>query len=159
MAVMSIRENLGFESDLCSDCAPLHQPALALMQSGLPIHCMRDLTRGGLATALNEIAQTAGLEMEIDQNAVPVCDAVRGACEILGMDPLYVANEGRFIVILPQAQADLALKTLSSHTVTAGAVKIGHVKQGRAGQVVLKTASGSRRIIDLLSGEQLPRIC
>jgi len=159
MAVMSVRENLGFESDLCSDCAPLHQPALALIRSGLSVHCMRDLTRGGLATALNEIAQTAGLEMEIDQNSVPVCDAVRGACEILGLDPLYVANEGRFILILPQAQSDLALKILTSHTVAAGAVKIGHVQQGRAGQVVMKTSAGARRILDLLSGEQLPRIC
>ena len=157
MAVMAVREGLGFESEIASDCAPLAQPVLSLIEAGIDVHCMRDLTRGGLATALIEISETADAEIEVDEAAIPVSEAVRGACEILGLDPLYVANEGRFVAFVPAAQAQLALACLQRFD--EGAAVIGRV-DGRARRrgVRLQTIGGAREL-DMLSGDQLPRIC
>ena len=130
MAVMAKREGLEFDSALESDCAPLHEPVLDLLANGISVHCLRDLTRGGLATALLEIARASGLQMHIQEQAIPICDPVRGACELLGIDPLYVANEGRFVALVPEAQAADALAVLQSSAVSAGARVIGHVRAG-----------------------------
>lgn len=159
MAIMSVREGLQFESSIESDCAPLADLVLSLLDEGIEIHCLRDLTRGGLASALNEIAQCARAQIDIDQSAVPVREEVQGACEILGLDPLYVANEGRFVAFVPAADVDHALATMQSHALGAEATQIGVVTAGSPGLVTLKSQIGARRILDLLSGEQLPRIC
>jgi hydrogenase expression/formation protein HypE len=159
MAIMSVREGLQFESQIESDCAPLVAPVLALLDAGVEVHCLRDLTRGGLASALNEIATAARLQVDIDESLIPVREDVRGACEILGLDPLYVANEGRFTVILSGKDEAKALEVLRSHEVSAGAVRIGKVRPGTAGLVTIRSSIGAQRILDLLSGEQLPRIC
>ncbi len=159
MAIMATRANLSFESEIKSDCAPLVVPVRALLAAGLEVHCLRDLTRGGLASALVEIAESAKLALAIDAVKVPVSELVGGACEILGLDPLYVANEGRFICILPEAQAAQAVEIINRTTPEAAAVVIGRVKAGPAGQVTQRSIIGSERIVDRLSGEQLPRIC
>ena len=159
MAIVSVREGLAFEEPILSDCAPLWRPVEALLQAGLAIHCLRDLTRGGLCSALNEIAVSARLQIDIDETRVPVSDLVRGGCEILGLDPLYVANEGRCVVFVPATEADAALALLRAHPVSAGAVNIGSVTTGDPGRVTARSRIGSRRILDRLSGEQLPRIC
>ena len=159
MAIMATRANLAFESAIESDCAPLVTPVQALLAAGLELHCLRDLTRGGLATALVEIAETARLALALDETAVPVTELVRGACEILGLDPLYVANEGRFVCFLPAAQADRALAILARTAPGGPPALIGHVRPAPAGQVTLRSVIGAERILDRLSGEQLPRIC
>jgi len=159
MAIVSVREGLAFAEPILSDCAPLWEPVEALLQAGVAVHCLRDLTRGGLCSALNEIAVSAGLQIDIDEASVPVSDLVRGGCEILGLDPLYVANEGRCVVFVAAAEADAALAVLRAHPVSAGAVRIGSVTTGDAGRVTALSRIGSRRILDRLSGEQLPRIC
>jgi hydrogenase expression/formation protein HypE len=159
LAIMATREGLSFESDIESDCAPLTAPVLALLEAGIGIHCLRDLTRGGLASGMVEIAATAGVRIHLEERAIPVRDAVRGACEILGFDPLYVANEGCFAVFLPEHDRDRALAILKKHACSAGAVCIGRVTEAGAGLVTMTTTIGSRRIVDMLSGEQLPRIC
>lgn len=159
MAIMTAREGLQFESAIESDSAPVHEPVLALLRAGLNVHCLRDLTRGGLAAALNEIAQTAGVRIAVEQNAIPVRGDVHAACEILGLDPLHVANEGRFVVFLPEAQAETALAVLRQHPVSAGAARIGRVTERGTPLVTLKSAIGARRVLDMPSGEQLPRIC
>jgi hydrogenase expression/formation protein HypE len=161
MAIMATRANLAFESEITSDCAPLVAPVRALLDAGLEVHCLRDLTRGGLATALVEIAESSRLALAIDAAKVPVSEMVNGACEILGLDPLYVANEGRFVCLLPAAQAAEAVAIINrTATDNAGAaVIIGHVKSGPAGQVTQRSIIGAERIVDRLSGEQLPRIC
>jgi len=159
MAIMSVREGLQFESSIESDCAPLTDLVQSLLEEGIEIHCLRDLTRGGLASALNEIAQCAGRQIDIDQKAVPVREEVQGACEILGLDPLYVANEGRFVAFVRASDADRAIKTMRSRALGEEAAQIGVVTAGSPGLVTLKSQIGARRILDLLSGEQLPRIC
>lgn len=159
MAIMATRANLSFESEIQSDCAPLVAPVHALLAAGLEIHCLRDLTRGGLASSLVEIAESAQLALAIDAAKVPVSELVQGACEILGLDPLYVANEGRFICILPEAQAQQAVDIINRSTPESAAVLIGTVKSGPAGQVTQRSIIGAERIVDRLSGEQLPRIC
>jgi hydrogenase expression/formation protein HypE len=159
MAIMSVREGLAFESPIESDCAPLVGPVIALLKAGVEVHCLRDLTRGGLASALNEIASTGAVQINVDEKAIPVNEAVRGACEILGLDPLYVANEGRFVAFIPAAQVDKALEILRSQPLTRGAVSVGSVGSVTPGLVVIKSSIGAERILDLLSGEQLPRIC
>lgn len=159
MAIMATRANLAFESEITSDCAPLVAPVRALLDAGLEVHCLRDLTRGGLATALVEIAESSRLALAIDAAKVPVSEMVNGACEILGLDPLYVANEGRFVCILPAAQAEKAVALINRTTPEAGAVVIGTVRPGPAGQVTQRSVIGAERIVDRLSGEQLPRIC
>jgi hydrogenase expression/formation protein HypE len=159
MAIMSVREGLQFESSIESDCAPLIEPVMALLEAGLDIHCLRDLTRGGLASALNEIAVASGLQVDIEESAVRVGEQVRGACEILGFDPLYVANEGRFVVFVATGHAAKALDILQAYSAGGTAACIGTVKTGSPGLVTLKSRIGVSRVLDLLSGEQLPRIC
>ena len=159
IAIMAVREGLSFESTIESDCAPLWSMIESLLKTCANIHCMRDLTRGGLASALNEIAQASRTQIGIDESAIPVSDDVRGACEILGLDPLYVANEGRFICILPASDAESALAVLHKHPLGIDARLIGHVTGGEPGLVTVKTPLGTQRILDMLSGEQLPRIC
>jgi hydrogenase expression/formation protein HypE len=151
IAVLSVREGLEFEGELSSDLAPLWQPVERLLSAGLDVHCLRDLTRGGLSSALNEIAQAARLGILVREPAIPIHETVLGACEILGLDPLYVANEGRFAAFVPAAQARDAAALVE------GAV-IGEVVETHAGVVVLETALGVHRPPDMLSGEQLPRI-
>jgi hydrogenase expression/formation protein HypE len=159
IAVLSVREGLEFESPILSDTAPLWEPVEALLKAGIEVHCLRDLTRGGLASALNEIASARGVGMRVEEAAIPVADAVRGACEILGLDPLYVANEGRFVAFVPEAQADRLVEILRSFPISAQAVRIGEVVAGRGGPVIVRSRIGGTRVLDMLSGEQLPRIC
>ncbi len=160
IAVMAAREGLGFEGEIASDCAPLAASVQALIDAGLEIHCLRDLTRGGVATALIEIAGTAIRSLRIVEAKIAVSDPVRGACEILGLDPLYVANEGRFVAILPAAMAETALAILRRQSAGgADSAIIGRVESGGEVGVVLEGAIGGGRVLDMLSGEQLPRIC
>lgn len=159
MAIMALRAGLTFETEITSDCAPLAEPVRALLDAGLDIHCLRDLTRGGLATALVELAEASQLGIAIDATAIPVSEPVRGACELLGLDPLYVANEGRFICFIPAMQADAALAILRRVSPELRPIRIGTVSAGPAGQVTQRSVIGAERIVDRLSGEQLPRIC
>jgi hydrogenase expression/formation protein HypE len=159
MAIMAVRENLAFETTIESDCAPLAGLIAELIAGGIPVHCLRDLTRGGLASALIEIAEVAGVRVHIREAAVPVGEEVRGACEILGFDPLYVANEGRFVCFAPEADAERALKICQSHPLGKDAAIIGRVAEQPAGLVTIESRIGATRIVDMLSGEQLPRIC
>ena len=159
IAVLSTREGLTFETSVESDCAPLAALVAGLLDADVDLHCLRDPTRGGLATALGEIAADAGVAIEIDELAVPISAAVAGACELLGLDPLYVACEGRLIAFVPGSDADRALALLRRHPLGCGAQRIGTVEAEPGGMVTLRTRLGSRRLLDLLSGEQLPRIC
>jgi hydrogenase expression/formation protein HypE len=159
IAILSVREGLEFEMDLESDCAPLADLVADLVKLGPEIHCLRDLTRGGLAAALNEIASDAQVGFELDEASIPVSEPVAGACELLGLDPLYVANEGRLVAILPAARAEHALTLMRRHAVAAGAAIIGRVTQHHPGVVETRGPIGGGRIVDLLSGEQMPRIC
>jgi hydrogenase expression/formation protein HypE len=158
IAVLSVREGLRFETAIESDCAPVASAVESLLRERVRVHCLRDLTRGGLASALNEIAAVAHLGIEIEEAAVPVTSAVGGACELLGLDPLYVANEGRFVAFVPEADADEAVRVMRAHVVAGGTVRIGRVVDAHDA-VVLRTRLGGRRLLELLSGEQLPRIC
>ena len=159
IAVMAARNELGLESDITSDCAPLAEPVLALIDADIRIRCLRDLTRGGLASALVEVAETAGLSVDTDEVAVPVRDDVRAACELLGLDPVYVANEGRFVAFVDAGDAGRALEILRRFDVCREASLIGSVGDGPAGRVTMRGPLGPARVIDMLSGEQLPRIC
>jgi hydrogenase expression/formation protein HypE len=159
MAIMSQRENLAFEAPITSDSAALHTLVAALLATGADVRCLRDPTRGGLATTLNEIAGQSGVGMLIDERAIPVQPAVAAACEFLGLDPLYVANEGKLVAIVAAADADRALAALRAHPLGAGAARIGSVQADDHGFVQMTTSLGGRRIVDWLSGEQLPRIC
>lgn len=159
ICVLAQREGLEFETTLTSDTAPLHAPVLALVQAGIEVHCLRDLTRGGLASALKELMLSSDSSVEIRERDIAVEPQVRGACEMLGLDPLYVANEGRMIVILSQEQAGRALDVLRSFTPTARPAVIGTIQRGHPGEVVLLSSLGNRRVVDMLPGEQLPRIC
>jgi hydrogenase expression/formation protein HypE len=159
MAIMAVREGLEFESAIESDCAPVAAPVLELVAAGVEVHCLRDLTRGGLASALNEIAAGAAVGVTIDEPRVPVREDVRGACEVLGFDPLYVANEGRFVAFVPEAEAARTLEIFARHSVSADACAIGRATDQPAGLVTARSLLGSTRILDMLSGEQLPRIC
>jgi hydrogenase expression/formation protein HypE len=159
VAVMAVREGLDFETTITSDCAAVSSPVRALFEAGLDVHCLRDLTRGGLASALVETAEAAGVTVHVEEKAIPVLEEVRGACEILGLDPLYVANEGRFIAFLPADHASRALAVLRARPPAEGACLIGRVQAGTKGLVTMTGTIGTSRVIDLLSGEQLPRIC
>jgi hydrogenase expression/formation protein HypE len=159
IAIMAMREGLSFETTIESDCAPLWEPVAALLNAGIEIHCLRDLTRGGLSSGLIEIAEAAQVRISIEEMAVPVREDVAGACEILGLDPLYLANEGRFIAIVQEHATASALEILNLHAVSSGTVKIGQVMEKPAGLVTMKSRLGTERILDMLSGEQLPRIC
>ncbi|PSH04730.1 MAG: hydrogenase expression/formation protein HypE [Acidobacteria bacterium] len=159
IAIMATREGLEFESKIESDCAPLNTAVQALISGNIGVHCLRDLTRGGLGTSLIEIAESSGLQITIDEMKIPVRDDVAGACEVLGFDPLYLANEGRMVVFVPENEAARALELLRADKHTAGAVEIGRVSGEQGGLVKMKSRIGTTRIIDMLSGEQLPRIC
>lgn len=159
VAVMGAREGLEFESAIESDCAPLDGPVAALLEAGLTPHCLRDLTRGGLGAALVEIAETSGLELQAARTAIPVSPAVEGACELLGLDPLFVANEGRMLIVVPHDQADATLACLREQAGCGAAALIGSCRAGASARVTLETEIGTRRRLILPSGEQLPRIC
>ena len=159
MAIMAAREGLSFESAITSDSAALPPLVDALRQADVDVHVLRDPTRGGVASALNEIAVASGVGVEIDEAALPVPDDVRAACEMLGLDPLYVANEGVLLAFVPEAQAARALSAMRTHPLGADAVRIGRVVAGHPRLVALRTALGGTRIVDLLPGDQLPRIC
>ncbi len=159
MAVMAAREGLGFETVIESDCAPLVGQVLSLIEAGVDLHCLRDLTRGGLASALVEIAEAAGQAIAIDEAAIAVRPDVNAACELLGLDPLHVANEGRFVAIVARKDAGRALDALHRLDAMKGAVVIGEVRDSAKGHVSCLGRLGVERVIDMLSGEQLPRIC
>ena len=159
MAIMAQREGLEFETTIESDCAPLAAAVRRLLDADIDIHCMRDLTRGGLASGLVEIASAASATIRIDERAIPVHDQVAAACEMLGLDPMYVANEGCFVTFVPQNEADKALSLLQRDPACREAAQIGNVQGVGDGVVLLKSKIGAERIVDLLSGEQLPRIC
>jgi hydrogenase expression/formation protein HypE len=159
MAIMAVREGLQFESAIESDSAPVHEVVLALIEAGVDIHCLRDLTRGGLASALNEIAEAGGVRIAVEEKLIPVREDVHAACEMLGLDPLHVANEGRFVAFVPAAQAERALTVLRTHPAGHGASVIGKVAERGSPLVTLKSRIGVSRILDMPSGEQLPRIC
>ncbi|MCX7239299.1 MAG: hydrogenase expression/formation protein HypE [Burkholderiales bacterium] len=159
MAIMAERESLGFESPIVSDTAALHGLIAAMRESGADLHVVRDPTRGGLATTLNEIAQQSGVGMMLQEKALPVKPAVAAACEFLGLDPLYVANEGKLLAICAAADAPKLLAAMQAHPLGAQAAIVGTVNEDAHHFVQMTTAFGGRRIVDWLSGEQLPRIC
>jgi hydrogenase expression/formation protein HypE len=159
VAILSVREGLEFEAPVVSDTAPLWGPVEALLAAGIEVHCLRDLTRGGLASTLNEIASARQVGIRIRETAVPVEEVVRGACELLGLDPLYVANEGRFAAFVPAAQAARTVEILSGFAACRQASLAGQVTADSGGTVVLESRIGGTRVVDMLSGEQLPRIC
>lgn len=159
IAIMAAREGLGFEPPVASDLACLAPTVAALRAAGVSMHCLRDLTRGGLAAALVEIARAAGVELRLDAGAVVVSEAVQGACELLGLDPWYAANEGRLVAFVPEAEAARALTILRDQPGGAAAAIVGRVVAASSrGRVLAETIGGSREL-DLPSGEQLPRIC
>ena len=159
MAIMAVREGLEFETTIQSDCAALAGLVADLLAAGTEIHCLRDLTRGGLASALIEIAEAAQVGIHIRETAIPVDEEVRGACEILGFDPLYVANEGRCVCFVPAGHLERALRMFQAHPLGKDAALIGSVARTERGFVTLESRIGATRIVDMLSGEQLPRIC
>jgi hydrogenase expression/formation protein HypE len=159
MTILSKREGLAFDSPLKSDVAPLNGLVKAMLAVCPGLHVLRDPTRGGLATTLNEIAQQSQISMEIWEESLPVRNEVQAAAEILGLDPLYLANEGKLVAIAPEAGADRLLKAMQQHPCGQGSALIGRVLGDNPGRVFMKTAIGGRRLIDMLTGEQLPRIC
>jgi hydrogenase expression/formation protein HypE len=156
---MAERESLGFASPIVSDSAALHGLVAALLDSGAAIHVLRDPTRGGLATTLNEIAGQSGVGMMLQEAVIPIRPAVAAACEFLGLDPLYVANEGKLVAICAESDAGALLKVMRAHPLGTDAAIIGTVHADAQHFVQMTTALGGRRIVDWLSGEQLPRIC
>jgi hydrogenase expression/formation protein HypE len=159
IAVLVARGELGFETDIQSDVAPLNGLIHDLLEAAPHTHVLRDPTRGGLGTTLNEIAAQSRVGIWIDEKTIPVLPAVRAASEMLGFDPLYIANEGKLVVIVPAAEADAALTAMRNHPAGKDTVRIGQVKADPVGRVLLRTLVGGTRIIDMLSGEMLPRIC
>ncbi|PJF31110.1 MAG: hydrogenase expression/formation protein HypE [Phototrophicales bacterium] len=159
VAIMAQREGIEFETTITSDSCPLHIPVMALVEAGVRVRCLRDLTRGGLTSGVCEIAKSGNIHIHLNESAIPVADEVRGACEILGLDPLYIANEGRFIAFVHRDDVSLALDVLHRHEATAGACVIGRVTDGRAGMATITSPIGAERILEMFSGEQLPRIC
>ncbi|HEY5649304.1 MAG TPA: hydrogenase expression/formation protein HypE [Nitrospiria bacterium] len=159
IAIMSVREGLEFETEIKSDTAALHGLVGEMLSADPGIHVMRDLTRGGLASGLNEIAEKAGLGIHLRETDIPVGEDVRGACEILGLDPLYVANEGKFIAIVSPEVSDVILPVMRKHPLGKNARVIGEVVSDHPGTVLMKSRIGGNRVVDMLSGEQLPRIC
>lgn len=160
IAIMSVREGLEFETVLESDSAPLHEMVARMLEvGGEQVHVLRDPTRGGLASALNEIAAKAGAGIRLEEAQIPIWEEVRGACEILGLDPLYVANEGKCIAIVDREVAGDVLNVMREHPLGEEAAIIGEVVEDHPGRVFLRSRIGGRRVVDMLSGEQLPRIC
>jgi hydrogenase expression/formation protein HypE len=159
IAILSQREGLGLESEIASDSAPLHTLVDAMLSTGAQVRAMRDPTRGGLASTLNEIAQQSSCGIRLDESAIVVRDAVRGACELLGLDPLYVANEGKLVAIVAPSDTDRVVRAMRQHPLGRDAAVIGGVTDAHPGAVTLRTAFGTTRIVDMLAGAQLPRIC
>jgi len=159
IAVLSKREGLTFETDLVSDSAALNGLVASLLAAAPNVHCLRDPTRGGLAAALNELADTSQAGIEIEEGAVPVRPAVAAACEMMGFDPLTVANEGKVVVFVPPEEADEALHALRAHPLGGNAARIGVVTEEHPGMVLARTGIGGRRVVDMPLGELLPRIC
>lgn len=159
IAVLSVREGLSFETTVQSDTAPLNGLVRTMLEASREIYVLRDPTRGGVASALNEIARSSSVGILLDEAAIPVPPQVRAACEILGLDPLYVANEGRLLAIVPFRESEKILRAMRAHPLGAESCLIGKVVKGPPGTVMMKTAIGGTRVVDMLSGEQLPRIC
>ena len=159
IAIMSVREGLEFETEIESDTAPLNGLVESILDAYEDIHVLRDPTRGGITSALSEIAQAAKVGMLLDEARIPISEEVKGACEILGLDPLYVANEGKLLTILPAVKADRVLAAIHAHPLGQAAAIIGEVTADHPGYVLMKTRVGGTRVVDMLSGEQLPRIC
>ena len=160
IAIMSVREGLEFETDILSDTRPLNHVVNGLIENfGESIHLLKDPTRGGVAAVLNEIARDSGFGVSIKEKEIPIASQVKGACEILGLDPLYVANEGVFIAIVDKKYANEIVSFLNGHEDSQKAIVIGHVVNDHPKQVVMKSAIGGRRVVNMLVGEQLPRIC
>ena len=158
IAVLSKREGFSFEGELLSDCAPLYGLVRSMLEAG-EVHSLRDPTRGGLAAALNEMASASGCAFEVVEGDVPVREEVRAVCEMLGLDPLYVANEGKLLAAVPENDAEKVLAAIKAHVLGKNAMLIGRVAEGRKGQVSVVTPLGTRRLLRMPSGEQLPRIC
>jgi hydrogenase expression/formation protein HypE len=158
-AILSTRQDLGFRSDILSDCAPLNGLVEDILKASPDIRFMRDATRGGLGAVLVEVTQQAGLSMEIREQDIPVRPEVRGLCEILGLDPLFIANEGKMVVICPEEDARKVLNAMKSHPFGRDAATIGHISEGRRSRVTLHTLIGGSRELDLPEGELIPRIC
>jgi hydrogenase expression/formation protein HypE len=159
MAILSQRENLEFEGTIESDCAALHGLVDEMLQVTLDLHCLRDPTRGGVATVLNEIAARSNVGVHLRETEIPVRDTVRGACEILGLDPLYVANEGKLVAIVPDESSEAVVERMHQHPLGRDARVIGEVVAEHPGMVLMQTEIGGTRVLDTLFGEQLPRIC
>jgi len=159
IAIISEREGISFETDVASDCAPLSNMVETILTGGLTPHAMRDPTRGGLATTLNEIAVASSVEIEIEEGLVPVSPAVKSACDLLGFDPLYVANEGKLVAFVPEGEAKDTLRVMSQGKYGKNASIIGRVVSKGQARVYMKTRIGGRRFVDMLVGEQFPRIC
>ncbi len=158
-AILGARGDLALETEIISDCAPLNGLIEALLKAAPGTRCIRDATRGGVATVLNELAVASGVSIEIEEEATPLRPEVRGFCEILGLDPLYLANEGKIVIAAPPDQCEPALAALRAHPLGAQSSIIGYAGAGLAGRVTMLTGFGGRRIVDMLVGEQLPRIC
>ena len=158
IAVMSKREGLRFSTKVESDCAPLCEMVAAMIEASSKIHCLRDPTRGGLATTLNELASQSNVRIVIEEERIPVRDEVLATCEMLGFDPLYVANEGKLVAVVPASDAERVLAAMRKSKYGKEAVLIGEVKEGSS-RVVMKTSLGTSRLIDMLTGDLLPRIC
>lgn len=159
MAILCKREGLAFENEILSDSAALHELILAMLAECPEIHVLRDPTRGGVATTLNEIAQQSSVGIRLFEEAIPVREDVAGACELLGLDPLYVANEGKVLVIVPEERSERVLEIMRAHPLGKAACRIGEVVSEDPGRVFLRTRIGGHRLVDMLRGEQLPRIC
>jgi len=159
IAIMSVREGLGFESEIKSDTAPLNGLVTEMLNASKDIHCLRDATRGGLSAVLNELAVASNAGIEFEEEKVPISPAVNSACEMLGLDPYYIANEGKLIAFVPETQAEEILSVMRKNEYGQKAAIIGHVTEEHRGMVVAKTAIGSSRVVDLPAGELLPRIC
>jgi hydrogenase expression/formation protein HypE len=158
-AILAARGDLALDAPIDSDCAALHGLVETLLAAAPNTRFIRDATRGGVATVLNEIAQAAQCGIELNETAVPLREAVKGFCEILGLDPLYLANEGRLVAVVPPDEAARALAAMREHPLGTGACRIGQIVERRPGQVVMHTVLGGQRIVDMLVGDQLPRIC
>lgn len=159
VAILAEREGLQFETQVDSDSAPLHTLVGRLLEATSEVRCLRDPTRGGLSSTLNEIVASSRVGMELDESSIPVREEVRGACEMLGLDPMYVANEGKLVAIVAPTAAQDALRALQSHPLGKDAAIIGHVTSDHPRIVVMRTPFGTTRIVDMLAGDQLPRIC
>jgi len=159
IAVLSQRQGLEFNVPVESDCAPLNRLVAEILEVSTNLHCLRDPTRGGLATTLNEFAKQSNVGIRIDEDSLPVNEAVRAACELLGFDPLYVANEGRLVAVVDSSKADKVVARMKQNRYGAEAAIIGEVIKEHPGKVIMKTRLGSSRIVDMLVGELLPRIC